>query len=443
MRRKLRFIAIAIAIAWLSSCVQTPPNIEQLDLQARQSNDVSNPEAYVQPDTLDALFVELDYKLGGFSGLYVDKDNTLVVGLTTGNKASLNEASIISTIEETLGSSFFEDVARTESNNPALSIRTDKYSFKELNAWRNHASKLFADGVTFLDVDEIKNKVVLGVENEKMKSKVLEGYKRERLAIPSDAFEIIILPAAQTSANINQKNRPTVGGLEINYKKSPNDIGFYSCTLGYNVTRLGVKGFITNSHCSKTWGYPDSTIQYQIANYAVGYEVHDPTYNYSWWPWVCSPGFRCRNSDSAFYRYYSSVNSQKRVADVTSYSTWSGGSHTYNQTRDVSTYQHPAVGHIVYKVGQKSGGTTGAIGASCFTILQAGSNRILRCQYRANMLSRSGDSGSPVFARSCISTGCPVKPTGLHWGGVNVLNYAYFSPLNAVMNEMQLTASNF
>lgn len=435
IKRLVWFSLLITVVLFLNACTQQPI-VDPLETQAaleQKEVDYSNPETYVVADSTDAAFLELSDKIEGFSGLYIDDDKTLTVGLTSTKDAQANEAFIAETVVNTFDPDLFDGLNKAESGLPKIKFVQQDYSFRELNTWKNHAHKLFGKGVTFLDADEHKNRIVIGIEDEAAKAEVLKAYQEEKLPIPEAALEFAFIPVAQPLANINNSERPVVGGLEI--RRSG-----YGCTLAYNATRFGVSGFITNSHCSSNMGWPDGSVQSQISS-AIGYEIHDPSFDYSWWPWVCSPGFRCRESDSAFYKYYSGVSNIGHVADVTYYNNASNGSHTYNITRDVlsSSYESIVYGATVYKVGATSGGTTGNINSTCASILVGFSNRILKCQSTAYMRSAPGDSGSPVFSRS----GSNVKATGILWGKPPALNFTYFSRMSAVLHELNLSIGTF
>ena len=77
------------------------------------------------------------------------------------------------------------------------------------------------------------------------------------------------------AATLQDRIRPVVGGLQINFP------GFL-CTHGFNALRNSQRSFITNSHCTNIQGGNQSTPYWQptsgIAPAQIATEVADPAY---------------------------------------------------------------------------------------------------------------------------------------------------------------------
>lgn len=129
----------------------------------------------------DYLMADIAAEAPGFAGMLLDPvDNNILLVKTTqpGTDVSVYKAAIIARLPE-MSSKRFELVNAT-------------YDFAQLSAWYALITPLYSmPGLVFTDIDEVRNKIVIGVETEAdrapMERKIAE------LPIPSDAIEVAIV----------------------------------------------------------------------------------------------------------------------------------------------------------------------------------------------------------------------------------------------------------
>lgn len=362
------------------------------------------PEADLDGLTLDQRFSELAAQIPGFAGYYYDADGVLTVQLK--DPSQLSEF-------------------RTEE--PFQIVQAD-YDFFELQAAAEalEQSALDLAGVVYTDIDEARNRFVIAVDSAEAAEKV-EGLL-ETTAVQRDAVRVELTEPIHFAKTLRDKFTKPRGGIQIQFSN------FY-CTLGFNVRRNGVRGFITNSHCTDNQGGSEDTRYYQPTN-ATGWiatEKADPTY---FTGGACPSSRRCRYSDSAFAKYRASVTDNlSRVARTTSSGQYSG-SLTINsspaQFKIVGENAAASVGQRMHKVGRTTGWTRGDVTFTCATVNVAGSNKTLLCQNGVDAGVGGGDSGSPVFTRS----GNDIRLRGILWGGSSDGRLFVYSPINLIEQEL-------
>ena len=105
-------------------------------------------------ETYDDLLVRVEKRAPGFGGMFIDSDGRLAVYLR--DRSQLPAAR--SAIESVFGS----------SRVPAAGVRAlqGQYAVSQLKMWTERAaSVLNVPGVILVDLDEAKNRVVIGVED--------------------------------------------------------------------------------------------------------------------------------------------------------------------------------------------------------------------------------------------------------------------------------------
>jgi hypothetical protein len=302
----------------------------------------------------------------------------------------------------------------------ALRVRRGDYDWADLERWYTVASTevLAHTGAVFVDVDEATNRVRIGVERG------AEGIAHAavaRLGIPTDAVIVSQAEPVHFAATLQDRIRPIVGGLQINFP------GFL-CTLGFNAVAGGQNSFITNSHCTSTQGGVESTPYWQplqsVDATQIGTEVADPTY---FRRGVCPNGRRCRYSDAARVRYASGIpftlGSIAKTTGANNNSVQISGSFSINGEGSA------AVGQTVSKVGRTTGWTQGRVTATCVNTGVQGSNIVQLCQTFVTAGVGSGDSGSPVFSGTS-----GVTLLGILWGGSG--NQFVYSPIANIEQEL-------
>jgi hypothetical protein len=282
-------------------------------------------------------------------------------------------------------------------------------------------------GTVFADHDEIRGKLVFGVESES----AIPGIERSLIARGLSADEFVIEKAEPIVmlATLRDRFRPTQAGTQIHF-------GGYLCTMGFNVDHAGGRSFITNSHCTNTQGGVESTNYYQptssVDPTVIATEVADPTYSST----GCSAGKVCRRSDASRALYSGSVASSRGViaktTGVNSGSLTTAGFFSVTEQNNTSTNYSGRID----KVGRTTGWTQGNVSGTCVNVNVSGSNIQQLCQTLVTNNSAaivgSGDSGSPAFQ---IISGDNVRLVGILWGGGGSTQFV-FSPLKNIQDEL-------
>jgi len=117
------------------------------------------PEAERQGETgmltYDDLLLQVDKQAQGFGGMFVDSDGRLAVYVLNTTRLAATRAAI----ESVFGSNHI----------PAAGIRAiqGQYSISQLKTWTERASRLLSvPGVTIVDMDERRNRVVVGIDGD-------------------------------------------------------------------------------------------------------------------------------------------------------------------------------------------------------------------------------------------------------------------------------------
>lgn len=391
---RIRPFGVAIFLAVLSgACTDQAdpagPNPPQ------HSSVVSNP---IRPPGLDGKFVEVAQRVPEFGGMFFDEAGALTINLT--------DVSQVRAAQQAIALVF------ADARISATSIRAQKsrYGFIALAKWHEQVRQVLAlPGVTFTDIDEKRNRLVIGIESETLRPQV-EAYFLDR-RVPEEAFVIERRDALSFAATLQDRVRPAAGGLQID--KTSTSGG--ECTLGFNAWDWGanfevVWFFITNSHCTLVQGGVEGTQLFQstggVSTDYLGYEVADPEY---WTGGVCPEGKRCRYSDSARIQYNSNNDSKGSFIAFTYERSGSGpGSLLIADWMAIESLNpRPMIGQTMDKVGRTSGWTYGEVTQTCSNENVHDSDVHLLCQDIVSGYADYGDSGSPVFL---------YDPTPLHSG---------------------------
>ncbi|MEO8193100.1 MAG: hypothetical protein ABI681_04560 [Gemmatimonadales bacterium] len=333
--------------------------------------------------------------------------------------------------------------ACTDSSTPnEPSAKSPSPSFDRSSVAQDRLAALFPDasrevmalpGTVFADNDEVRGKLVFGVENEH----AIAGITRSLIArgLSADEFVVEVTAPITRMANLQSSVfRPTQAGVQIHF-------GGYLCSIGFNAD-LGAAGgdrsMYTASHCTNTQGGVEGTQYYQplssTDNTVIATEAADPVYVAGG---SCSAGKVCRSSDASRSLYSASVASARGViAKTTGVNTGSlttaATSFTVTEQDNVNTSFTGAI----HKVGRTTGWTQGNVTNSCTTVNVSGSNVQLRCQTLVTSSGAAivggGDSGSGVFQ---VISGDNVRLVGILWGGSGSTTFV-FSPLKNVQDEL-------
>ncbi len=359
--------------------------------------------------SIDDELVQIGREIPGFGGVFYDGEGRPAVYL-------LDPEGVGAAAVKSLGAD--------------VRVLQGDYEFERLVAWRNDLRPLLGlPGVSFLDADEGRNRVVVGVDSQAE----LGRLEREILTkgIPREAVVFQEAAPFEDLATLRDKLRPAPGGAQIAFSN-------FLCTLGFNAYRGNVFGFVVNSHCTNVRGEVDGTRYFQSlpTSGAIGTEIADPAFSTA--P-PCPAGRRCRRSDAAFAKYdKTSLGGLGKIARTLSGSTEVGSTTLKNPAARLSITARtgsPLQGDTVHKIGRTTGWTFGTVIQTCVEA-NNGTDITMFCQSIVRAGSGGGDSGSPVFYSL---SGNKARLVGILWGGRTdpVLGTLYaFSPLENIEEEL-------
>jgi len=367
--------------------------------------------------TLDAAFVRIAGDVPGFGGFYYDEAGTLNVVMAPAAQP-MSRGEMVNRLAAHL-----EAMGQDASAAHAAVVREGQYDFAQLDAMHRRAMQVLGlEGTVFTDADEVRNRVVIGVEHDAAAAAVRHAVAM--LDLPAGAVIIERARPVHVEQTLRDRVRPVVGGLQINFP------GFL-CTHGFNVrspNAPNVHGFVTNSHCSSVRSQVTGTPYWQPSGSPdpgspnfIGNEEWDipPTTGGD-----CPAGRVCRWSDALGARYAPGVeNAFGGIARTTFFGEGNQppdrvGSLLIDPDNPrwqiVDELPFPVVGQMLHKTGRTNGWTRGPVTVTCQTVNVGGSNFTLFCQDRAFTWSAGGDSGSPYFVRDGETNN--VALIGIHWG---------------------------
>lgn len=211
----------------------------------------------------DYRFLKIEKEHPGFGGMFSDENGAL-------NVYMLHPETGAAAVETDLRRSGFLTPKEAAA---AINVLQGKYSFSALAGWRDRLlTALALKNVVFLDIDETRNRLVIGISDptaiRSVKNKIIAS------KIPQEAVIIEKAEPIHNFETVNDKIRPLKGGVEI-------QSDLYDCTLGFNAVLDGIPGFVTNYHCTDKPGEHENTPFYQpviaTAN-AIGSELKDPPF---------------------------------------------------------------------------------------------------------------------------------------------------------------------
>lgn len=380
---------------------------------------------------LETQFARIEAEVPGFGGWYFNENGEAVLrvkDLKHGPQA-IERVGIILDARPRAGR------AVTPRERPFIKVQPANFSFSELAIFRDIFSQNLIEGIHSIDADEENNVLSIGVRDQEVAHQVRAT--AARLHIPGNALHVKIESAPSSRAALADYHRPLRGGMGFSFIDG---ITKY-CSIGINgYWQYGVHGFVTASHCtSSTWNLTGNVAYQPSPSTDVATESFDPPAWTGTAPWggVCpsGPGYpaglHCRSSDAAFYTYDStSLHGGTTIAET---ATWASGRAAPNNEvvgfMDVGGSYEPAVGDYLDKMGADSGWTWGKVLETCLLLphdklTPTGKPVWLFCQGKAEIYSRAGDSGSPVF--KWYST--HVDFVGILWGGPSSPTQSYYSP---------------
>lgn len=366
--------------------------------------------------TLDDRFAEIARQVPGFGGMFYDESGQLTMYLVTRQEGDEKMAEQAKLARDTIATLWSDDPRIKKAGE--IRVLPGKYGFLRLKKWHDRMSTdvLGLPGVVLTDIDEIRNRVRIGIENEEVQSLVEE--QLVQLGIPLEAVIIEVTEPFQATATLRETQRPVIGGLQIKFKE--NLLVTATCTLGFIANRAGVTGMVTNSHCTKTQGGVEKTNYHQATpsgtTNRIGQETVDPAYMTGG---RCPEGRKCRYSDAAFAKipHPSGPSVQTARGFIARTTGFNNNSLTIDPAkprfRIVAETSSPFVGQILNKVGRTTGWTQGAVSSTCINADVSDSDITMLCQSVVDAKIDSGDSGSPVFEIGTVTFQSSVNVSSL------------------------------
>jgi hypothetical protein len=235
---------------------------------------------------LDELFINVESVLPGFGGFYVEDDFLVIVSTATPPAGNLRQI-----ISERLAK-VRPEVAEMALAGRVQIVRGD-FSFRQLYSIKESLTRNPFPKMVLVDVDERRNRVLVGVEDEDSVADVLRHLSG--IGVPLDAVVVEVWGPIVPLATLRDRVRPIAGGLQIAFPPTPPYVGV--CTLGFVAKRDGVLGYVTNDHYTSQSGLVDGTVHHQpLPDNVFGQEVVDPPFFTD----GCSSGYVCRYSDAVF-----------------------------------------------------------------------------------------------------------------------------------------------
>ena len=455
----VRGFAVTLVCLTLGSCTS---NI----VSPQSSTSVPVQQTYDSSEllTMDEQYMKLNEALPTFSGIHVNEKDELVVDVLADaaikNQQGLATQGLLDdnvTAEEArtailnvLGTELLTELPEADSldsleqelrvqasstqERPVVVMESGTYTFSQLMSWRIQIQELGLQYAVEFDTDEVDNVVYVGVEEEKDVEKLEK--KIERLQIPQDALRISVagafyhlvgevpdssdespLSATASSKYIYNWVRKIPGGVVTRFNGGKN-----ACTIGFNVTRNGVKGFITAGHCTTNEGETNFDKYWQkfetVPEQFVATERVDPPYE----PCNFLRLFRCRNTDSLFARY----NSDKIAETETTLPDVGPASKDFDFTRRIpvssAIVRTTPVGAVYSSMGLTTGFKNVKVEETC---VNTGPTLFTsKFKYYCTTLARptqgyglpdQGDSGGPVYSlyRNSSGVAVVVRPVGI------------------------------
>jgi len=357
---------------------------------------------------------------------------------------SLADTSISAAVRSSLHSQLAGLVRESSARHPGAGVVVRKvlYSYLQLRKWRDQLEGVLdMSGVYWLDLDEVRNRVVFGIDEQADRAAIKRSILNAHVPEGAVALESGAGPL-QLYETLDDRIRPIEGGIKIqHYDPGPSEV--YDCTLGALALWQGKRAFLTASHCSSNPFFVDSTKQYQnrypithqdsLAISSIGQEVADtvnacPKHSHATW---------CSYTDAAVYQFTGDTANWVlgRVA-LPSLGCSPGPcgvvqiDSTHPNWAIDSTHNVTVVGDLVSVIGEKSGWNQGFVQKTCVDTYVSQVAELL-CQEATDFVADSGDSGGPIL----LHIDNPSQDTSVTLGGIFVgksQKYSVYTPWNNI-----------
>jgi len=363
----------------------------------------------------------------------------------------------------------------------SIIVKRGSYSFQQLSDWRDSVYLRMlgpVNGVIYDDLDEVANRVTIGVASAVPSARGEATAMLTKLGIPLAAVNFVtaepLRPTAAASARAATRARRTVGqplngltdtlaGGYAVLAQLPNN-AVNQCTASLVAIYNGASVLMTVSHCTNTLftvegttfvdGWP-APLGVSYGSTVIATETTDPSatgtkcgFYQGIWDYQCADA---RGSDVAFATLSGAMLSRRGLIARTSQRVTSGSgpldidsSHPwFYVTATAAAY----VNEPVEKIGALTGWTGGSVTATCADALMNAANgqpdHGQFCSNVANYNEDEGDSGSPVFAR--VGTDANNDQTvvflGVHFGKAGSTT-GWFSSYSGILNDLNSSGSN-
>lgn len=330
----------------------------------------------------DDEFAYLNQQIPGFGGMYMSNGQLRVHLKSLSNAATARR--IIDQHTQAVAPRLWRLLASTSNR---FVFDQGQYDFNELLTWKRALRKYGGGPIVFLDADEARNRVHVGVSKDVPGAAAKAVAAASAAGVPMEALYIEEVEPPTLTSELTDSVRPVIAGLQI--------FGPSTCTLGVNVAN---NKFLTASHCSQTWGVVDSST-YSQGSVIIGTETRDPSFSSGG---SCTTGYVCRDSDVAEYSYETGISKSIAIAKTNGFNSIEiTGSYGITGSNG-----YPYEYEGVRKVGRSTGGTWGIVTITCSDTFYSGGKEIF-CQTYAEAAKEGGsylgwmvapgDSGSPVF----------------------------------------------
>lgn len=199
--------------------------------QAAPTDNVQPPHP---PQSIDDEFAEIARRAPAFGGLFVDSDDPSVLHVYLTDSAA--EAGIAKAIAAV--------VQHKEPLHKRIVVSKVRYNFLQLKEWHDRLGSSLAavDGLVWTDIDEVENRLKVGVLSADVRAVVEKELAELNIPAGVVAFEETTPIVASGNPALEAQVSPEKGGTKIASSAG-------TCTLGFNATLNGVSGFVTASHC--------------------------------------------------------------------------------------------------------------------------------------------------------------------------------------------------
>lgn len=417
-RYSLRVVLLAVALGACTDDAVAPQNGPRAAAAAAAAAGQGN-----RIRAEEAEFFQLAAELPGFGGYYYDGEGNLVAVVRDPGQSGAARARLGGRLAA------FKGRSGEHRRDGEVRVRQGRFSFPELAAWRDAVSDSVlgvVPGTLSSDADEVRNRVVVGVRDERARGEVARAVAR--MGIPADAVvtelsdDLELSPSfdygAEVSASrsLRSQSGPLQAGMKISYYDW-RESKWMACTMGLVTVHNGAPAVLTNSHCSPTRAVVEGTRYDFPAGRSVGTEVKDPSFgnNCDWMVWQ-----KCRSADALLFRVDGAYPADRGVVARPRYrKTSKDDAPVWSEidpvrpTMTITGTGDSRVGATVDKVGARTGWTYGAVKETCVDVTVPGNaGHKYRCQHFAKFRIDNGDSGSPVF----YWNGDQVQWLGIAWG---------------------------